>query len=125
MSRAVPFPVVAAASYAVLGLQAAIGYMPESAHLCPVFILTGHRCPGCGMGHALVSAMRGDFAASVAQHPLGLPLFGLWTAWLLWGSVNWARGRDFSDGFVPVLRRPTVVWAGVVLVLAAHAARSV
>jgi hypothetical protein len=75
------------------------------------------------MGHALVHAWRGDFAGSLAYHPLGVPLLALWTAWLAWGAFNLSRGREFSDGFLPALRRPAPKWAMLVLVLGVYAAR--
>jgi len=129
MSRPVSFPAVAAAAWAgVLGLAVleSLGlFVPGSFTLCPVRFLTGHLCPGCGMGHSLVAAMRGDFSGSFAHHPLGLPLLALWTAWLAWGGVNLSRGREFSEGFPPPLRRPTFAWAGLTAVLLVHLARSV
>ncbi len=70
--------------------------------LCPVRALTGHACPGCGMGRALALLAHGQIAASLYQHPFGLPLL-LWMlcwavlperlrarvqqAWLLRGSI--------------------------------------
>jgi hypothetical protein len=77
------------------------------------------------MGHAVIAALRGDFAASWTFHPLGIPLLVLWTAWLFWGGVNLSRGRSFSDGFAPALRRPAFLWAALASVLLVHAARSV
>ena len=121
--RPIPFPAVASAAYAALAAQAAFGIPYDGAVLCPFRLLTGHPCPGCGMGHALVAGMRGDFAASWNFHPLGLPLLALWTAWLAWGAVNRSRGRGFSDGFVPVLRRPAFSWAALALVFAVYAVR--
>ncbi len=29
-------------------------------------------CPGCGLGHSISAAFRGQFAASFAMHPLGI-----------------------------------------------------
>jgi len=124
MSRPVAFPAVAAAAYAGLAAQAAWGLPPAGFTLCPIKLLTGRDCPGCGMGHAIVFAMRGDLSASFRAHPLGVPLFLLWTSWLVWGAVNLARGRDFSDGFIPVLRRPALQWAALALVLGVFAART-
>ena len=126
MSRVVSFPAVAGAAYAAVVAQAVHPILPESgATLCPFRLLTGLPCPGCGMGHALVLALRGDFSASWRFHPLGLPLLVLWTAWLGWGAFNLARGRTFSDGFLPVLRRPALTWAALALVLGVYAARVV
>jgi hypothetical protein len=116
---------VASAAYAALAAQACLGIPQDGFTLCPFRLLTGHPCPGCGMGHALVAAMRGDLSASWNYHPLGLPLLILWTAWLAWGISNKARGRGFSDGFTPVLRRPAVVWAALALVVSVYVVRIV
>lgn len=34
-------------------------------------------CPGCGIGHAIGWALRGQWSASVAAHPLGIPAAGI------------------------------------------------
>src|SRR6185312_1252984 len=115
--RTIPFPAVAGAAYALVAAQAYHPLIPESGPtLCPFRFLTGLPCPGCGMGHALVFAWRGDFAASFHSHPLGIPLLAIWTGWLLWGALNLSRGKEFSEGFVPALRRPGASWAMLVLV---------
>lgn len=129
MSRPVTFPAVAAAAWAGVAGLAVLGSrglaLPGAFTLCPVRLLTGHICPGCGMGHSLVAAMRGDFSGSFAQHPLGLPLLALWTAWLAWGAFNLSRGRGFSEGFPPVVRRPAFAWAALAAALVVHAVRVV
>ena len=88
----VPFPVVAGAAWLICAAQAALGF-PDGITFCPFRLLTGHRCPGCGMGHAVVAAMRGDFAGSFHQHPLGIPLLLVWTGWLLWNGYGFMSGR--------------------------------
>lgn len=124
MRRPVSFPAVAAAAYAAVVAQACHPMLPESGStLCPFRLLTGIPCPGCGMGHSLVFALRGDFGGSFRSHPLGIPLLLLWTAWLGWGAVNLARGRGFSEGFIPALRRPAAAWAALVVVFAVYAVR--
>jgi hypothetical protein len=126
MSRPVPFPAVAAAAYAALAVQAVHPILPEAGPtLCPFRLLTGLPCPGCGMGHALVFALRGDLASSLRFHPLGLPLLASWTAWLAWGAINLARGRSFSDGIPGLVRRPSTSWAALAAVLAVYAFRAV
>lgn len=123
--RAPAFPAVAGAAWAVVAAQAALRLAPEGGWtLCPFFLATGHRCPGCGMGRSLLAAWRGEWAASWASHPLGLPLLAVWTAWLAWGAWNLSRGRDFSHGFLPPLRRPAYGFAVLAFVLAVHLARA-
>ncbi|MEP2772091.1 MAG: DUF2752 domain-containing protein [Fulvivirga sp.] len=45
----------------------------EHASLCPLANLGWEFCPGCGLGHSIAFIFRGDFEASFAAHPLGLP----------------------------------------------------
>jgi hypothetical protein len=123
VKRPVPFPAVAAGAYAALIALAVFGAPAQGVTLCPFRLLTGHPCPGCGMGHALVAGLRGDFASSWKFHPLGLPLLAFWTAWLAWGALNLLLGREFSDGFIPALRRPVYAWAALAVILAVYAAR--
>ena len=83
MKRPVPFSVVAGAAWLFCAAQAAAGLpLSDTFTLCPFRLLTGHRCPGCGMGHAVVLAMRGRFAESFHYHVLGIPVLVVWTVWL-------------------------------------------
>lgn len=129
MSRPVTFPAVAAAAWAgaagLAALQSRGLVVPSSFTLCPVRLLTGHLCPGCGMGRSVVSAMRGAWGFSFAQHPLGLPFLLLWTSWLVWGALNLSRGREFSGGFLPAVRRPAFAWIALAATLIVHVARVV
>lgn len=92
-SRPVPFSVVAGAAWLLCAAQAASGIGGELV-LCPFRLLTGHRCPGCGMGHAVVAAMRGDWIASFHHHPLGIPVLAIWTAWLAAEAVKAVRSGE-------------------------------
>ncbi|MEQ1919919.1 MAG: DUF2752 domain-containing protein [Elusimicrobiota bacterium] len=90
-----PFSVVAGAAWLLCAAQAACG-VGEGLVLCPVRLLTGHRCPGCGMGHAVAAAMRGDWLGSIHHHPLGIPLLAVWTAWLAAEAVKAVRSGEFA-----------------------------
>lgn len=86
-----PFSVVAGVAWLLCAAQAAVG-VGEGLVLCPFRLVTGHRCPGCGMGHAVVAAMRADLAGSFQHHPLGIPLLIVWTGWLLWKAYGFMSG---------------------------------
>ncbi len=57
----------------------------EALPLCPFKLLSAIPCPGCGITRALLAAFQGNWTASLAYHPLGLPFLTLWTAWLISG----------------------------------------
>ena len=93
LRRPLPFSIVAGAAWLLCAAQAAVG-VGEGLVVCPFRLLTGHRCPGCGMGHAVVAAMRGDWIASFQHNPLGIPLLAIWTAWLAAEAVKAARSGE-------------------------------
>ena len=39
--------------------------------LCPMVIMTGFPCPGCGLTRAMFMVLRGDFAGAWKMHPDG------------------------------------------------------
>jgi len=59
----------------LLALTALASMDPTAEHvsLCPLANLGWEFCPGCGLGHSIAYIFRGDFVASFAAHPLGLP----------------------------------------------------
>ena len=40
--------------------------------LCPLKNAGWNICPGCGLGHSVSLLFKGEFAASVEAHPLGI-----------------------------------------------------
>lgn len=60
---------------------------------CPVRFLTGISCPGCGMTRALVAALRLDFRAAFAYHPLFILLPLIFAAYLFFDRIDWKRWR--------------------------------
>ena len=51
---------------------------------CPMVILTGLPCPGCGLTRAVCFLLSGQFARSFALHPLGV----FWLAAAVWFAVD-------------------------------------
>ncbi|MDW7693991.1 DUF2752 domain-containing protein [Flammeovirgaceae bacterium SG7u.111] len=47
---------------------------PDAPHytLCAFKLVGFDHCPGCGIGHAISYAFKGEIKASFASHPLGL-----------------------------------------------------
>ncbi len=58
----------------VLSLCAALATLALALYVldigCVFRLVTGIPCPGCGMTRAWLAALRGDFAAAAAYHPL-------------------------------------------------------
>lgn len=122
-----PFETIACAAW--LGLAATAAAMGagwiapsglDSVTLCLFRAVTGLPCPGCGMGHALIAAFRGNWAASFRLHPLGVPFLLVWTGWLCRVVVARLRHRALEPllsaplrGFAEVLALAAVVVAYV------------
>jgi len=68
-ARARAFALLAAGYLAYASL---LPRMP-AVSVCLFRRLTGRRCPLCGLTHGLNHALRGDFAAARAAHPLAVP----------------------------------------------------
>lgn len=63
---------------------------------CPMVIMTGFPCPGCGLSRAVWFLLRGEFARSFALHPLA----GAWLALALYFVINrYATGGKISRRF--------------------------
>ncbi|MBI5595226.1 MAG: DUF2752 domain-containing protein [Elusimicrobia bacterium] len=118
-----PFERLCLAAWAAVLGAAALGPwdLASETTLCLWRALTGLRCPGCGMGHALAATFRGDLESAWAANPFGPALALACSAWALNGAANVMRGRPFSSG-VP---EPGAAVAGLAAaaLVAAHALR--
>ena len=78
----------AIAPVAVLGLMTMASPSDDGLTVCPVALLAGVACPGCGMSRAMAWLLRGDIERAVGYHPLApMVLIGGLLA------VGWALGR--------------------------------
>lgn len=75
---------------------------------CPVRIMTGWRCPFCGMTHATVSLLHGQVITAVQQN-LFVVVFLVGLVVLLLGSFGMARPRMLPRLPPPVLRASVVL----------------
>ena len=56
-------------------------------YACPSRRFLGARCPGCGIGHATLALLRGDWKAAYRRNPLAFIALPL----LVWGVIDVAR----------------------------------
>lgn len=87
--RPLPFKTVALLAWLAVAAAAALtaaGVLSmgtlEAVPLCLFRRVWGVRCPGCGMGHALIAAFQGHWAESFRHHILGIPVLAVWTGYL-------------------------------------------
>jgi hypothetical protein len=87
---------LAIAPAAVFGLMTMASPSDDGLTICPMALLTGVACPGCGMSRAIAWMFRGDLERSVGYHPLG-PLVVVISV----VAVGWALGRRFRGWSTP------------------------
>lgn len=75
---------------------------------CPLHLLTGLHCPGCGSARALHALAHGDLAGAWSANPLLMALTPLLAGVWGWRRIQTALGRP-----------PAVLWAGWIWLLLA------
>lgn len=78
----------AIAPIAGLGLMTMASPSDDGPTICPVALLTGVACPGCGMSRAMAWLLRGDVERATVYHPLAPIVLVLGLL-----AVGWALGR--------------------------------
>jgi len=59
--------------FIIIGIYIYSSYNPEDYLFfpkCPVYLLTGYKCPGCGSQRAFYHLFHGNFCAAFIQNPL-------------------------------------------------------
>jgi len=69
-------------------------------HFCPMVLVTGYPCPGCGLTRALLSLIRLDVRSAIQYNP---SIF-LWIALTLAAIVQrYIRGRSLKVLLIPLV----------------------
>lgn len=112
---------IAVSFLAMLGYLVMTLVRPGAGFLrCPIHLLTGYSCPGCGMTRSSAHFIAGDLVAAVGFHPFG-PLFVVaFGIVAVHHAVQAVRGRVWEHTLTRAwgrVGRPLSVFALVVLVL--------
>lgn len=65
---------------------------------CPSILLFGRPCPGCGLTTSWARLLHGDVAGAFAAHPLGPPVYAVFTASAVACAVGFARKTRLNSG---------------------------
>jgi hypothetical protein len=77
---------------------------------CPIYLLTGHYCAGCGALRATHDLAHGDLAGAWAMNPLWVLVVPLLVAaWLRWTARSW-RGTAAASRAPAAPRNVWVPW---------------
>lgn len=65
-------------------------------HVCLFRRLTGHPCMFCGLTRAFIAMAHGDISTAWHMAPIGVPLFFVTNAVLLWSTACLLTGRPLK-----------------------------
>ena len=85
-------PWLAIVPAAVVGLMTMTSPSDDGPTICPMALLTGVACPGCGMSRALAWLLRGDLERSMGYHPLAPLVLAVGLFALVWALGRRVRG---------------------------------
>ena len=64
---------------------------------CPMKLLTGLPCPGCGITKSLVFAYQGHFTQSLSYHLFGIPSILFCLLIIAWLSLEIITGKEYGN----------------------------
>ncbi len=67
---------------------------------CPSVLLFDRPCPGCGLTTSWTALIHGNVQLAFHVHPLGPPLYALFTISAFLALFGWVKGRRFSTDSV-------------------------
>lgn len=87
--------------------------LPGHYAVCPLYLLTGHYCAGCGALRATHDLAHGDLAGAWAMNPVWVVVVPLLVVgWLRWTARCW-RGQATTSTAPPAQRVVWVPWVAL------------
>jgi hypothetical protein len=84
----VPRRALLAALAALYALFASLAPLETTPVACPLRIVTGHRCPLCGLTRATRALTRGEFRRALMLHPLAPLLWAIALTYMALGDLE-------------------------------------
>ncbi|MDR3687843.1 MAG: DUF2752 domain-containing protein [Fimbriimonas sp.] len=75
---------------------------------CPSVLIFDRPCPGCGLTTSWTALIHGDFAYAFHAHPLGPPMYLIFTLSALFALYGWWKGKRFATD-TPEFNRVMIV----------------
>lgn len=111
LTLAVPF---------LIHLTNADGHLATAQSFCPLKMLTGFPCPGCGITKSLVALYDGNVLESLHYHIFGIPSFIFCVALLILLPVEIYTGKDY---FNSIFYSRKLAWALALTLIGYHSIR--
>ena len=78
--------------------------------ICPVVLITGFPCPGCGMTRALLCVLKLDFAGAWRMHPFIYPIILLAALFCICRYIMGNRGMKFLFTIVIIIAVAMIIF---------------
>ncbi|HBA68182.1 MAG TPA: DUF2752 domain-containing protein [Lachnospiraceae bacterium] len=79
--------------------------------VCPIYFMTGWKCPGCGITHMCIALLHLDFASAFEANPALLLLSPFLLIIFVWHSINYIQTGRRQMNFLQNL----LVWICIVI----------
>ena len=96
------FDDIKSARWAIILIIAYFAFLKDKIHsICPLVIVTGYPCPGCGMTRAALCLLKLDFEGAWEMHPFiyAMVILAIWFGW----NRYVLKKRDMKDWFSAVV----------------------
>ena len=70
---------------------------------CPFFLLTGLKCPGCGISRMLIAIIQGDLRAAFYHNAFIFVTLPITVAFLVWNEICYVKNKNTGSKVINTL----------------------